>query len=340
MGRDTQSGRNADYPRPVSAEQLLPVYLITGSDRPKVGLALRRLKSRFGLESVEVLSAETASGEDAVAALNSLGLFGGEGGRLVIVEGVERWKKADAESVAAYLADPVAGAVLALVAEEALKGSALTTVVAKRGRVLAYEAPKSADLPTWVRAQFDRVGATVEGDAARALVEVVGDDLSALASEAEKVATWAAGKPISRRDVEQIAVSAHEGAAWALTDAWGNRDVARVLATCEAELERDVEPFLIAVRLAGQVALVRAAQALSAEGLNTREIAKRVKRHEFRVRKALGHAQNYSRDELDDAVVRLAELDAALKGATRLAGELELERALIDITRAAEPSVR
>jgi DNA polymerase III delta subunit len=324
----------------VATEPLLPVYLIAGSDRPKVGLALRRLKSRFGVESVEVVSAETESGEDAVAALNSLGLFGGDGGRLVIVEGVEGWKKADAEAVASYLADPVVGAVLALVAEEPLKGSALPAVVAKRGRVLAYDAPKSADLPAWVRAQLDRLGATVEGDAPRALVEVVGDDLNALASEAEKVATWAAGKPISRRDVEQLAVSAHEGAAWALTDAWGNRDVARVLATCEAELERDVEPFLIAVRLAGQVALVRAAQALSAEGLNTREIAKRVKRHEFRVRKALGHAQNYSRDELDDAVVRLAELDAALKGATRLAGELELERALIDITRTPEPSVR
>jgi DNA polymerase III subunit delta len=324
----------------MASEPLLPVYLIVGSDRPKVGLALRRLKGRFGAESVEVLSAETESGEDAVAALNSLGLFGGDGGRLVIVEGVERWKKTDAEAVASYLADPVAGAVLALVAEEPLKGSALTAIVAKRGRVLGYDAPKAADLPAWVRAQLDRLGAAVEGDAARALVEVVGDDLNALASEAEKVATWAGGKPISRRDVEQLAVSAHEGAAWALTDAWGNRDVARVLATCEAELERDVEPFLIAVRLAGQVALVRAAQALAAEGLNTREIAKRVKRHEFRVRKALGHAQNYSRDELDDAVVRLAELDAALKGATRLAGELELERALIDITRAPEPSVR
>jgi hypothetical protein len=58
------------------------------------------------------------------------------------------------------------------------------------------------------------------------------------------------------------------------------------------------------------------------------------------VRKALAHAENYTRDELDDAVVRLAELDAALKGATRLAGELELERALIDITRVPEPAAR
>ena len=177
-------------------------------------------------------------------------------------------------------------------------------------------------------------------DAARALIEIVGDDLSALVSETEKVATWASGKTITRRDVELVAVSALEGPPWALTDAWGRRDVGGVLSACEAELEKDVEPFLIAVRLAGQVTLVRAAQALAAEGLKAREISKRVKRHEFRVRKALAHAENYSRDELDGAVVRLAELDAALKGATRLAGELELERALIDITRVAEPAAR
>jgi DNA polymerase III delta subunit len=326
------------YPRPVASEPLLPIYLIIGSDRPKVALALRRLKARYGVESVDVLSAETATGDDAVAALNALGLFGGGGGRLVVVEGVEAWKKGDADAVAAYLAEPVAGAVLALVAGEPPKSSALPDLAAKRGRVLAYDAPKAADLPRWVQGQLERVGGNADADAARALVEIVGDDLSALASEAEKLATWAGERTITRLDVERIAVSAHEGPGWALTDAWGRRDIAGVLSACEAELERDVEPFLIAVRLAGQVALVRAAQTLAGEGLKAREIAKRVKRHEFRVRKALAHAENYSRDELDEAVVRLAELDAALKGATRLAGELELERALIDITRAREPA--
>ena len=321
-------------------DPLLPAYLITGTDRPKVGIALRRLKAHFGPESIEVLAAEGTPGDEAVAALNALGLFGGEGGRLVIVEGVESWKKPDAEAVAGYLREPVPGAVLALVAVEPLKSAALGEVIGKRGRVLAYDAPKASDLPRWVQSQFERLGAPAEPDAARALVEIVGDDLSALASEAEKLATWAGGRQITRRDVELVAVSALEGPPWALTDAWGRRDVGGVLAACEAELERDVEPFLIAVRLAGQVTLVRAAQTLAAESLKAREIAKRVKRHEFRVRKALSHAENYSRDELDDAVVRLAELDAALKGATRMAGELELERALIDITRAPEPAAR
>jgi DNA polymerase-3 subunit delta len=324
----------------VASEPLLPVYLITGSDRPKIGVALRRLKSRFGAELAEALPAESTTGEEAVAALNALGLFGGDGGRLVIVEGVEAWKKEDAEAVAAYLSEPVPGAVLALVALEPLKSTALADAAGKRGRVLAYDAPKASDLPRWVRAQFERLGATADVDAARALVEIVGDDLTALTSETEKLATWAGGETITRRDVELVAVSAAEGPAWALTDAWGRRDIGGVLDACEAELEKDVEPFLIAVRLAGQVTLVRAAQALAAEGLKAREIAKRVKRHEFRVRKALSHAENYSRDELDDAVVRLAELDAALKGATRLAGELELERALIDITRAPELAAR
>jgi DNA polymerase III delta subunit len=99
-----------------------------------------------------------------------------------------------------------------------------------------------------------------------------------------------------------------------------------------------VEPFLIAVRLASQVALVRAAQGLSSEGLNTKEIASRLRKHEFRVRKALAHGERHSREDLDAAVVRLAELDAALKGASRLSAELELERALIDVTQAPEPA--
>ncbi len=130
----------------VAESELRPIYLLTGGDRPKIRRALERLRSRFGPESVEKLSAELVGGDEAVAALNSLGLFAGEGGRLVIVEEVDRWKKADEEAVAGYLADPVQGAVLALVAAE-LKGSALPALCANAGEVLAYDVPKPSELP-------------------------------------------------------------------------------------------------------------------------------------------------------------------------------------------------
>ena len=71
--------------------ELRPIYLLTGGDRPKILRALERLRARFGPESVETMDAETVGGEEAVAACNSLGLF--SGGRLVVVEGVEQWKK-------------------------------------------------------------------------------------------------------------------------------------------------------------------------------------------------------------------------------------------------------
>jgi DNA polymerase III subunit delta len=321
----------------VSAEPLLPAYLLTGNDRPKIARALRRLRARFGDESVEQLTGDAASGADAVAACNALGLFaGGEGGRLVVVEGVERWRKADVEAITAYLADPVPGAVLALVAVETLRGDTLAKAVEGPGKVLTFDAPKPRDLPGWVRAQFEAQGAALDADAARALVEIVGDDLSALATEADKISTWSAGNALQRADIEALAAPAREATAWALTDAWGERDLPTLLAACEAELERR-DPFGISTRLAAHVGLVRSVQLLAADDLATREIAKRLNLHEFRVRKALGHAKNYSADELDAAVVRLAALDAAIKGASRLSGELVLTRTLIEVTRAPAP---
>lgn len=322
----------------VADSDLRPLYLLTGGDRPKIRRALERLRARFGAESVETLTAESTTGEEAVAACNALGLFAGDGGRLVVVEDVERWQKEDEEAVGGYVADPVGGAVLALVAGGDLKGSGLPALCAKAGEVLAFEVPRPRDLPSWVRAQFERLGVQVDGEAPRALVEIVGDDATALSTEVEKIAAWAAGEPVGRREVELLAAPAHETSAWAIMDAWGARDLAGALAACQSEIERGEDPFVLAMRLSSQVALVRQVQALADEGLGARDIAKRVRKHEFRVRKALGHADNYTRDELDEAVIRLAALDAALKGASRLAGELELERMLVALVRAPEPA--
>ena len=65
--------------------ELLSAYLITGTDRPKVTRALRRLRDRVGEDATEQLSAHEASGEDVAAACNALGLFTVER-RLVVVE--------------------------------------------------------------------------------------------------------------------------------------------------------------------------------------------------------------------------------------------------------------
>jgi DNA polymerase III delta subunit len=85
--------------------------------------------------------------------------------------------------------------------------------------------------------------------------------------------------------------------------------------------------------LVAHVGRVRDCQTFAEEGLTAREAAARLKRHPFYVEKLYAQARNYGPDELRDAVVRLAELDHAVKGGSRLSVDLELERALIEITR-------
>lgn len=319
------------------ADDLHPVYLLAGSDRPKIVRALRRLRSRFPEESVEALTAPPTSAEEAVAACNALGLFS-DGGRLVVVEGVESWGAPDVEVIEAYVGDASPGAVLALWAHETPRSSALAALVGKRGQVLSYDVPRPRSPSAWVVGEFKRLGLDVDADAARALVEIVGDDVLMLSSEIEKIATWAAGRPLGARDIAALAVPAREVEAWAVTDAWGARDLSAAIGACEAALEQR-DPFSIAVGLAAHVGRVRGAQLLAEEGLGAREVQKRLGlRSEYPARKALAHSENYSREELDAAIVRLAELDAALKGASRLAGELELERALADVTRSRQPA--
>ncbi len=318
------------------ASELKPVYLIAGSDRPKIRVALERLRNRFDEGAVEVLSASEHAAEDAVAACNALGLFGGEQ-RLVIVEDVEAWKAADAKTVAEYLKNPAPGTVLALLAAEVKKESALAKACAKSGDVLIYDAPRKRDLPAWITHQFEQVGSSVDRDAARLLIEMVGEDPDRLRSEIEKLATWAAEEPVSEADVRLLAAASAETSVFELTDAWGRRDAGAALAAVESLLERSGPrelPRLVAL-LANHVGRVRACQALAAEGVRPRDAAPKLKVHPYAAEKAFSHAANYEPDELAGAVVRLAELDLALKGGSRLAGDLEFERALVDVTRPA-----
>jgi len=321
------------------ADDLKPAYLLGGGDRPKIDRALARLRARFGEDAVEIHAAHDTTGEDAVAACNTLGLFGG-GGRLVIVEGVEAWKAPDAKAIATYLKAPTPDTVLALIAAELKKDAPLAKAIAGSGELRLWDVAQRG-IPTWVAEQFKLRGAQADLDACRTLVEFVGDDLYELAGEVDKLATWAAGERLTQNEVERLVAPRAQSSGFALTDAWGARNVGAVLRASELLLERTGDPRSKTIpRLVGtlttHVTRVRACQALDAEGVSSKDAAGRLKQHPFYVQKLFAQARNYTREELRDVTQRLADLDHALKGGSRLASELELERALVEITRESE----
>jgi DNA polymerase-3 subunit delta len=319
------------------ADELKPAYLIAGTDRPKIDRAVDRLRRRFQPDAVEILAAGETSGADTVAACNALGLFASEG-RLIVVDGVEEWKAPDTKEVADYLKAPAPATTLALVGGELKKDAPLAkAVIAGKGELLLWDVPTKA-LQRWVSEQFGLHGTKAEPEACRALLELVGDDVYDLSSEIDKISTWAAGDPVTAGDVEKLVAARAETTNFALTDAWGARDVEAVLTASEGLLERSGEPRSRTIPrivgiLTGHVASVRRAQAFEAQGMAAKDAAVTLKRHPYYVSKLYSQSRNYGPDELRAVTIRLSELDHALKGGSRLPSDLELERALIEITR-------
>jgi DNA polymerase III subunit delta len=332
----------------VAASELKPAYVVSGDDRPKVEHALERLRARFDPEAVErlvVAGGDGASGVDVVAACNAGSLLGDA--RLVLVTEVDGrrgdwgrltggWKAADIQAVVDYLRSPAPGTVLCLVGEELKADSPLGKAVAKVGDVLAYDVGRNVE--GWIATRFRERGVEIERDACHVLTEIVGDDKLTLGLEIDKLATWADGEPLGVDEVRRLATPSREEAPWALTDAWGRRDLAASLTVMENELEhrprapREEAPRLSG-QLAGHLAKLLAMKRLLDEGVQAKDAAARLGMKPFPAQKLAKQADGFTVEELRDASIRLARLDHALKGGSRLAPELELQLAIADLAR-------
>ena len=310
------------------APELKPVYLLAGSDRPKIDPRARSASARrFGRGRGRACSPRPqATGEDAVAACNALGLFGDA--RLVSsmrrrTRSTSGWKAADAKAIAAYLDEPGARNRARARRARAEEDSPLAKACAKAARcwsTTCRSASSRAGSPSSSSCTAPRPSRGVP--AARRARRRRPRTSSRARSRSSRPGP-AASRSASARS-RLLAAPRAEAPMFALTDAWGARDAARDARARARRLERD----------AGRVATPR--RASSARSRTTSSASpvpaargggrprratrrRRLKLHPFYVEKVVRPgARTSPRTSSRDAVVRLAELDLALKGASRL----------------------
>ena len=216
---------------------LQPVYLLAGTDRPKIvpgaapaaGAGSARRPSSTSTRQRRAARMRsppaTRSGSSAAAAgwSSSRAWSGG--------------RRPTGRRSAATSKSPTPETVLALVGNELKADSPLVKAVAKAGEVLALGRAEARP-PGLGGEQFARLGAQADRDACRTLVELVGDNLQELASEVEKIATWAGGEPIGaeRRRAARRRRARRRRRSRSPTRG-ARRDVGAVLAACESLLE-------------------------------------------------------------------------------------------------------
>jgi DNA polymerase-3 subunit delta len=148
--------------------------------------------------------------------------------RMVVIRDVQELRKDARAALDRYLAQPAADLVVLLV-EPA--GEKVDSALAGAATVVEFEPLSDDRIPAWIAHQAGTaLGTSISEPGARLLHAAVGADLAALASELDKLASYAAGGPIDEEAVRAV-VGVRSGETLAdLLDAVADRDAARAVA--------------------------------------------------------------------------------------------------------------
>jgi DNA polymerase-3 subunit delta len=323
--------------------ELKPVYLIHGDDYGAVAerrAGLRALAESQGSgAAIEVLEGDAATPPGVAAALAAMTLALGR--RVIIVDGVERWREADVdEHLAPALKEIPPETTLALFAREEARAKAPDSlhdaVKRARGQVVAQLTVRPWELPKWVREQGARLGLALDAAAAKALVGQVGERQQRLLRELEKLAleldvrpagavsgggagAGGAPVPVDAAEIEQRAARSAERRGYALADALVAGDGARATALLLELRDQGERPagltYLIAARL--REAIVVATRL--ADGEPPAQIKRDLRMPARAADRLIADVSRGDPERLRFALVTLAQLELDARGGAPIA---------------------
>jgi DNA polymerase-3 subunit delta len=203
-----------------------PAYLIHGDDHGRIAERRARLRALAqevsGAQGVEIFDGESATPEAVVAALGAMTFAIGR--RFIIVDGAERWGEKSLPPLLDALRSIPPETTVAFFAREegrlAASPALADAVRSAGGHVEAQRSAKPWELPRWIAERARELGLELEPDAARALIQHVGDRQQRLQRELEKLALGVGtGGRLSVEEVLRFVAASGERKVWALADA-------------------------------------------------------------------------------------------------------------------------
>jgi len=262
--------------------ELPPVVLVHGADAQFVDDALAAATAGLfpdpSLLSLgrEVLDARELTATDVVRSAMTLPLM--TSARLVAVRHVQELKPSPV--MTEYLANPNPSTRLLLLADESLEASRerkrhWLLDAAPRGAIVAPPVRRDRALADWLRQRAGAEGLQVSDEAAKLLVEWVGEDTAALLNETRKAALAGASgaRTVGVKDVTAIVGEHRMAGVFDLTRAIERREVGAALRLLDRLLTTD-EPMRLHALLTGEVRMTWRVKELLARGQSAEQIAR------------------------------------------------------------------
>jgi DNA polymerase-3 subunit delta len=240
-----------------------------------------------------------------------------------------------AKGLAEYIPSlPETTMLVVLVPDELKADHPLMQAARRHGKSHVFAKPAGAQLTDWVTRRARAQGRRMSPDAARMLVESLGDDLRMLASEIDKLSTYVGeGGEIGGDDVRALTPVARQSKVFDLTDALARRDTSAALALLHELLANGESPLGIVALTAFQTRSLMQVKLLSDRGMPAHQIASAAGIAPFVVEKSLRLARRFTFAQLEAAHRTLLEIDTSLKR-SRMTPELALDLLVLEFGKA------
>ncbi len=317
------------------AEEMRPLYLIAGTDGAKIDATRSRLRARAerdgGIASLQVFEPGEGRGapdhEALLGAIPAMSLT--ESRRYLLADGVERWRDRQLEAVAAALAGLPPDLSVVLIARAKAPAKLVKAVKAAKGEIHEFEAPKARDMPRLLIADAERLGFRLDPAAARMLVDRMGANPQRLQNELERLALWAGeGGTVGAADLEAMIADTSEAVVWALSDALLERDAAAALRIAERLIAQGENVTGLIYGLASRLRKARAAAAMLEEGMASQHVESSLGMHPYAAKQLVRRLRGIGADDLQEALIALADLEVWCRGGADYGDELALTLAL------------
>ena len=248
-----------------------------------------------------------------LAELTSPSLFGG--GRVVVLRSAQDFGKDLIAEIGRYAADPADDIDLVVVHAGGAKGKALVDALTKAGarKVTCQKITRPGERVAFVRAEVRRAGGSIGEDAARGLLDAVGNDLRELASACSQLVADTGGK-VGGAAVARYHRGRAEVSGFNVADRAVEGKLADALEQLRWALATGVAPVLITSALAqGVRSLAKVGGA--PRGLRGAGLAKELGMPPWKVDRVSQQLRGWTPEGVAEAVQVVAETDAQVKGA-------------------------
>ncbi len=313
------------------AVPLAPLTLISGPESLLAERAIDRLARLAREDGRDVTRLDAAGYEPGrLQVVASPSLFGDAG--LVVLTELHNGTPEVFQDVAAYLADPAPGVLLALQHGGGPRGKAAVDAARAAGAVVvACEAVKrDADKSAFVVGELRMAGRRVEPAAVRALVEACGSDLRELAAACQQLAADTEG-PVSVEMVTRYHGGRVEATGFRVADAAVEGRAGDAVALLRHALATGSDPVPLVAALAAKLRTMAKVAATRGRGLDpVRDLGIA----SWQVDRARRDLRRWTPESLAAAVQAVAQADAEVKGAGR-DPVFAVERAVLRVAQAA-----